>query len=105
MFKQNSFSKIIPLLDKTRHKGQNGKIASIGRSFEQTGAPYYAAISTLKGGGDLAQIFSTNQLQSLQRVIVLNAQSILIYQKKAKNNNCVIQLINYCHLLRQCIHQ
>ncbi|CAK78011.1 unnamed protein product (macronuclear) [Paramecium tetraurelia] len=59
MFKQKSFSKIIPLLDKTRHKGQNGKIASIGGSFEYTGAPYYAAISALKGGGDLAYIFCT----------------------------------------------
>ncbi|CAK82356.1 unnamed protein product (macronuclear) [Paramecium tetraurelia] len=47
MFKQYSFSKIIPLLDKTSHKGQNGKIASIGGSFKYTGAPYYAAISSL----------------------------------------------------------
>ncbi|CAD8163803.1 unnamed protein product [Paramecium octaurelia] len=59
MFKSKSFSQIIPLLDKTRHKGQNGKIASIGGSFEYTGAPYYAAISSLKGGGDLAYIFCT----------------------------------------------
>ncbi|CAD8078433.1 unnamed protein product [Paramecium sonneborni] len=59
MFKQNSITKIIPNFDKTRHKGQNGKIASIGGSFEYTGAPYYAAISSLKGGGDLAYIFCT----------------------------------------------
>lgn len=29
----------------------------IGGSFEYTGAPFYAAISTLRGGGDLAFIF------------------------------------------------
>ncbi|CAD8077779.1 unnamed protein product [Paramecium sonneborni] len=59
MFKQNSFCKIIPNFEKSRHKGQNGKIASIGGSLEYTGAPYYAAISSLKGGGDLAYIFCT----------------------------------------------
>ena len=40
---------LIPILTKTRHKGQNGKIAVIGGSFEYTGAPYYAAITILKG--------------------------------------------------------
>jgi ATP-dependent NAD(P)H-hydrate dehydratase len=50
-------AKIIPLLTKSRYKGQNGKVGVIGGSFEYTGAPYYAAISAVKGGGDLAHIF------------------------------------------------
>jgi ATP-dependent NAD(P)H-hydrate dehydratase len=32
-------------------------VAVIGGSFEFTGAPYYAAISALKVGADLAHIF------------------------------------------------
>ena len=40
---------LIPILTQTRHKGQNGKIGVIGGSFEYTGAPYYAAITILKG--------------------------------------------------------
>lgn len=50
---------ILPALNHTRHKGQNGKICVIGGSMEYTGAPYYAAISSLKGGGDLAYILCT----------------------------------------------
>lgn len=30
------------------YKGSNGKTATIGGSFEYTGAPYYAALSSLK---------------------------------------------------------
>ena len=41
------------------YKGVNGKIGVIGGSFEYTGAPYYAAISSLRAGGDLAHIFCT----------------------------------------------
>ena len=46
------------------YKGSNGKTATIGGSFEYTGAPYYAAISSLKAvriiqGGDLAHVFCT----------------------------------------------
>jgi len=39
------------------HKGQSGKIGVIGGSFEYTGAPYYASISALKVGVDLAHVF------------------------------------------------
>lgn len=49
--------KIIPILNSKRYKGQNGKIGVIGGSFEYTGAPFYAAISSTKGGGDLSAIF------------------------------------------------
>ena len=39
------------------HKGQNGKVGVLGGSIEYTGAPYYAAVSSLRSGGDLAHIF------------------------------------------------
>lgn len=48
---------IIPPLDRERKKGENGRVAVIGGSYEFTGAPYYAALGALKGGADMAHIF------------------------------------------------
>lgn len=49
--------KFIPKLGSSLHKGQSGKIGIVGGSFEYTGAPYYAGISSLKTGVDIAHIF------------------------------------------------
>lgn len=46
-----------PDLSKRTKKGENGRIAVVGGSFEFTGAPFYSAISALKVGGDLSHIF------------------------------------------------
>lgn len=46
-----------PVLDGLSHKGQAGKIAVIGGSLEYTGAPFYAAMVTMRGGGELAFIY------------------------------------------------
>ncbi|KAJ4766604.1 ATP-dependent (S)-NAD(P)H-hydrate dehydratase [Rhynchospora pubera] len=51
--------KITPVLDRTRHKGQAGRIAVIGGCREYTGAPYFTAISALKIGADLSHVFCT----------------------------------------------
>ena len=48
---------VFPPLLSNAVKGQNGRIAVVGGSYEFTGAPYYSAISSLKVGGDLAHIF------------------------------------------------
>jgi len=53
----NRLKSIFPLMTHTHKKGDNGRIAVIGGSFEFTGAPFYSAISSLKVGGDLAHIF------------------------------------------------
>ncbi|XP_004925215.3 ATP-dependent (S)-NAD(P)H-hydrate dehydratase [Bombyx mandarina] len=50
----------IPPLDKSSHKGQAGRIGVIGGSLEYTGAPYFAGISSLKVGADLAHIFCSS---------------------------------------------
>lgn len=50
---RNSF----PQLRYDSKKGENGRVGVIGGSFEFTGAPFYAAIASLKAGGDLAHIF------------------------------------------------
>ncbi|TMW40228.1 hypothetical protein DOY81_014692 [Sarcophaga bullata] len=48
---------IIPKLTDCKHKGQYGRIGVVGGSVEYTGAPYFAAISALKVGADLAHVF------------------------------------------------
>ena len=48
---------VFPHLKSHDMKGQNGRVAVVGGSFEFTGAPYYSAISALKVGGDLSHIF------------------------------------------------
>ena len=43
------------------HKGQHGRIAVIGGSEDYTGAPYYAGISSLKLGAELAFVFCAKE--------------------------------------------
>jgi len=45
-----------PLIAKA-HKGQAGRVGVLGGSWEYTGAPFYASVSSLKVGADLAFIF------------------------------------------------
>ena len=49
--------RLLPKLDLTAHKGQNGKVGVMGGSKEYTGAPYYAAVSALRSGADLSHVF------------------------------------------------
>ncbi|KAK3245666.1 hypothetical protein CYMTET_44779 [Cymbomonas tetramitiformis] len=48
---------VVPKLDPTKYKGQAGKIGVVGGCQEYTGAPYFAAISALRVGADLAHVF------------------------------------------------
>ncbi|XP_067890278.1 ATP-dependent (S)-NAD(P)H-hydrate dehydratase [Heterodontus francisci] len=50
---------IVPPLTEKKHKGQDGKIGIIGGCTEYTGAPYFAAIASLKVGADLSHVFCT----------------------------------------------
>lgn len=52
----HKFKKLIPSLNKSLHKGQNGRVAVLGGSIEYTGAPYFSAISALKVGADIAYV-------------------------------------------------
>ncbi|KAJ8955104.1 hypothetical protein NQ314_006987 [Rhamnusium bicolor] len=52
---------LAPPLTHDRHKGQAGRIGVFGGSLEFTGAPYFAAISSLKVGSDLVYIFCTKE--------------------------------------------
>lgn len=43
------------------YKGATGRVAVIGGSLEYTGAPYFAADASLRGGGELAFVFCAEQ--------------------------------------------
>eukprot|EP00188_Purpureofilum_apyrenoidigerum_P002362 Plantae.Rhodophyta-Purpureofilum_apyrenoidigerum.ctg2462.p1 GENE.Plantae.Rhodophyta-Purpureofilum_apyrenoidigerum.ctg2462~~Plantae.Rhodophyta-Purpureofilum_apyrenoidigerum.ctg2462.p1 ORF type:complete len:373 (-),score=49.50 Plantae.Rhodophyta-Purpureofilum_apyrenoidigerum.ctg2462:49-1167(-) len=51
------FGEVVPPLVHSKHKGQAGRVAILGGSIEYTGAPYFASMSALRGGADLAFIF------------------------------------------------
>ncbi|TYZ57532.1 hypothetical protein PybrP1_005404 [[Pythium] brassicae (nom. inval.)] len=53
--------KLIPALSSDWRKGQHGRVGVVGGSFEYTGAPYYAGISSLKTGADLCHLFCTQE--------------------------------------------
>ncbi|XP_012268652.1 ATP-dependent (S)-NAD(P)H-hydrate dehydratase [Athalia rosae] len=53
--------KIVPVLTSSKYKGQDGRIGIFGGSTEYTGAPFFAAISALRVGADLAHIFCTKE--------------------------------------------
>eukprot|EP00164_Ancoracysta_twista_P024228 GFYU01045795.1.p1 GENE.GFYU01045795.1~~GFYU01045795.1.p1 ORF type:complete len:340 (-),score=58.59 GFYU01045795.1:47-1066(-) len=48
---------VMPPLCSTAYKGQAGKIGIVGGCAEYTGAPYFAAMTALRTGADLAHVF------------------------------------------------
>lgn len=52
---------IIPHLGQEKYKGQAGRVGVIGGSLDYTGAPYFAAISAMKVGCDLAHVFCARE--------------------------------------------
>jgi len=54
-------SKTVPELNSQSHKGSSGRIGILGGSEKYTGAPYYAAMSSLRTGADLATVFCAEE--------------------------------------------
>lgn len=54
---QKLAAQLPPPLAESKHKGEAGRIGIVGGSLEYTGAPYYAGITALKCGADLAYVF------------------------------------------------
>ncbi|XP_060039759.1 ATP-dependent (S)-NAD(P)H-hydrate dehydratase isoform X2 [Erinaceus europaeus] len=52
---------LVPPLAAGSHKGRDGRVAVVGGCREYTGAPYFAAISALKAGADLAHVFCARE--------------------------------------------
>ena len=57
----DQLAELVPPLSEEMHKGQAGRIGVIGGSIEYTGAPYYAAMSALRAGGDLTTVLCANE--------------------------------------------
>ena len=53
--------RIIPNLNNTKYKGQDGRIGIFGGSTEYTGAPFFAAMSALRTGCDVVHIFCVKE--------------------------------------------
>jgi ATP-dependent NAD(P)H-hydrate dehydratase len=52
-----NFLPFVPPVSFTVYKGQSGKVGVIGGCLEYTGAPYFAAMTVLRLGGDLSHVF------------------------------------------------
>jgi ATP-dependent NAD(P)H-hydrate dehydratase len=48
-------------LSETSHKGSSGRVGVVGGSAKYTGAPYYAAMASLKVGADLVTCFTATE--------------------------------------------
>lgn len=57
----DALRRCVPPLSYSSHKGSSGRIGVLGGSKRYTGAPYYAAISALKVGADLAFVFCAEE--------------------------------------------
>ncbi|CAD5123854.1 DgyrCDS12160 [Dimorphilus gyrociliatus] len=52
-----SIRQCVPVLSENLYKGNCGRLGVVGGCREYTGAPYFAAITILKMGGDLSHVF------------------------------------------------
>ena len=59
--KEIALKTCIPPLSSSSYKGSSGRVAVLGGSAQYTGAPYYAAMSALKTGSDLAFVFCADE--------------------------------------------
>lgn len=50
---------LLSFLLRNGHKGERGRIGVVGGCELYTGAPYYAAMASLRSGGELATVFTS----------------------------------------------
>jgi len=60
-FRQKAIKRCIIPLSPSSYKGSSGRIGVLGGSARYTGAPYYAAMASLKAGADLAYCFCAEE--------------------------------------------
>eukprot|EP00514_Thraustochytrium_sp_LLF1b_P001622 CAMPEP_0184514504 /NCGR_PEP_ID=MMETSP0198_2-20121128/4002_1 /TAXON_ID=1112570 /ORGANISM="Thraustochytrium sp., Strain LLF1b" /LENGTH=318 /DNA_ID=CAMNT_0026904705 /DNA_START=924 /DNA_END=1880 /DNA_ORIENTATION=- len=89
--------KMVPDLAEDMHKGQAGRIAVVGGSFEYTGAPYYASMSTLKAGGDLAFVICTEH--AAVPIKAYSPELIVLPGLSEANRQSAIDLLPKAHAL------
>jgi ATP-dependent NAD(P)H-hydrate dehydratase len=59
--RQEAVDKCVLPLTLAGHKGSSGRIGVLGGSARYTGAPFYAALASLKVGADLAFCFCADE--------------------------------------------
>ena len=59
--RKNALKNCIIPLSSSSHKGSSGRIGVLGGSAQYTGAPYYAAMASLKAGADLTFVFCAQE--------------------------------------------
>jgi len=76
-------SHILPILERSQYKGNSGKVAVVGGSLEYTGAPYYAAMASLRAGADLSYVVCPKEA-----VIPIKSYSpeLIVYEWKDESN-------------------
>jgi ATP-dependent NAD(P)H-hydrate dehydratase len=58
---QTSLKRCIPPISASNHKGSSGRVGILGGSKRYTGAPFYAAMASLKVGSDLSFVFCAEE--------------------------------------------
>lgn len=53
--------RLVPALEWSLHKGQAGRVLVVGGSARYCGAPYFAAMSALRGGADLVTVLCPSE--------------------------------------------
>lgn len=88
------FRGAIPTLNDASHKGQHGRIAFLGGSEDYTGAPYYAAMSALRAGGDLATVYcgsaAAPALKALAPELVVPSCGIDVRTEQLRNAHAIV---------------
>ncbi|PXF43500.1 ATP-dependent (S)-NAD(P)H-hydrate dehydratase [Gracilariopsis chorda] len=80
------FRSQVPSLDGTHYKGQAGRIAVIGGSEEYTGAPFFSAMSAMRGGADLSFVFCP---RNAAQIIKSYSPDLIVYPGfDALGNEC-----------------
>jgi ATP-dependent NAD(P)H-hydrate dehydratase len=78
------FKELMPKLVKDSHKGQSGRVGIVGGSKEYSGAPYFASISALRAGADLAYVFTTREAAAV--IKAYSPELIVLPVLDAENN-------------------
>ncbi|KAG1712028.1 hypothetical protein DVH05_009268 [Phytophthora capsici] len=94
-------SRLIPPLAAHWHKGQQGRVGIVGGSFEYTGAPFYAGISSLKTGADLCHLFCVEEaavpIKSYSPELIvhplLRSDAALAKVEKSKRDEILMEVV------------
>ncbi|GAM27304.1 hypothetical protein SAMD00019534_104790, partial [Acytostelium subglobosum LB1] len=92
------FTKYIPELNNSLHKGQCGRIAILGGSQEYTGAPFFAGISSLRIGSDICHIFAPSEGGTATAIKTLSPE-LIVHPLSNDDPSSIIPWLMSIHVL------